>query len=733
MNVYAVKPKLNGRFSEKLIAIFSFKSLLLQLILASTLWLVSAAAAAQSVTVVEYYNRALDAYFMTGRSVEQTLLDGLPADFSRTGMEFSATAATSATASQVRICRFYVNPVTPFTNSHFYGREGTDCEALRAQNLAGFNYEDFDFAVAQPDASGACAASTPLPVFRSFRPGVSGTAGSAARTSNHRYSTRLASYNALTAASWTPELAVFCVASSKDSAAPAQSSFKRVVSLPLTPFAPGCNGQFSGNNGINYSGAEVEPSLARNPANPDHLVAAWQQDRWSNGGAQGAAGAVSFDGGRSWANTRAAFSLCSGGSNANGGGYNRASDPWVTINAEGTAFQMVLAFSGESFAANSVNAMLVSRSTDGGRTWAPAQTLARDTGAAVFHDKNMIVADPNNAAFVYAIWGRLDNNGNGHGPAWFTRSTNSGLSWEQGRAAYDPGADNQTSGNQIVVLANGNLVNVFLDIIRTATSDSEVGNRMRVIRSNDRGVSWSTPSTISQFASVGTFDPTTRDRVRDGSIVASIAAGVDGRLHVVWQDARFNNGVHDSIAYSQSSDGGLSWTTPVAINARTDVAAFTPNVTVRADGTIGVSYYDFRRDTGDRTTLPTVYRLATSKDGLNWRESGIEDSFELRQAPIAGGYFLGDYQALVSNGSAFSALYARTGGAVNNNATEIVFANVAEGTLKRAADGAAAASAGGYAARQLPADFAIDTHFADRVRANVERNLAIRRAKFLQP
>ena len=97
MNFYAPKPISNGRFSKKLIAVLSAKSSLLQVILASTLWLTSAAAAAQSVTVVEYYNRALDAYFMTGRSVEQTLLDGLPADFSRTGMEFAATAATSAT------------------------------------------------------------------------------------------------------------------------------------------------------------------------------------------------------------------------------------------------------------------------------------------------------------------------------------------------------------------------------------------------------------------------------------------------------------------------------------------------------------------------------------------------------------------------------------------------------------------------------------------------------------
>ena len=337
---------------KKLIMNFWRKASLVKTLVAGSLWFASAVASAQPVTVVEYYNRALDAYFMTGRGNEQTLLDSLPADFSRTGMEFAATAAATAVAPQVRICRFYVSIITPLTNSHFYGREGVDCESIRAQNLPGFNYEDFDFAVAQADASGACAASTPVRVFRSFR------AGTASRTSNHRYSTSLASYDALTAAGWTPEQAVFCVTSGKDTALAPASSFKRVVSLPLTPFAPGCNGQFSGTSGINYPGAEVEPSLARNPANPNHMVAAWQQDRWSNGSSQGIAGAVSFDGGNTWANTLAAFSRCSGGASANGGNYDRATDPWTSIARDSSAFQMALGTSGAAFTNSAISAML---------------------------------------------------------------------------------------------------------------------------------------------------------------------------------------------------------------------------------------------------------------------------------------------------------------------------------------------------------------------------------------
>ena len=108
---------------------------------------------AQSVTVIEYYNKPLDAYFITGRATEQQIVDA-NTDFQRTGMTFQAVAASAATSATTRICRFYVSTTAPFTSSHYYGREGTDCESLLAQNLTGFSYEGYDFALAQP-SSGA--------------------------------------------------------------------------------------------------------------------------------------------------------------------------------------------------------------------------------------------------------------------------------------------------------------------------------------------------------------------------------------------------------------------------------------------------------------------------------------------------------------------------------------------------------------------------------------------------
>jgi hypothetical protein len=37
----------------------------------------------------------------------------------------------------------------------------------------------------------------------------------------------------------------------------------------------------------NSLNSEVEPWMDANPTDPDNLIAVWQQDRWSNGGARG--------------------------------------------------------------------------------------------------------------------------------------------------------------------------------------------------------------------------------------------------------------------------------------------------------------------------------------------------------------------------------------------------------------------------------------------------------------
>lgn len=488
------------------------------------------------------------------------------------------------------------------------------------------------------------------------------------------------------------------------------------VASGTSPLAAGCDGTLG--SGVLYAGAEVEPHLAAHPDNPHILVGVWQQDRWSNGSARALVAATSLDGGRNWTRAPLPFSRCGGGNVLNGGDYERASDPWVSYSPNGVVHAMSLSTTGGAYQPGSANAMLASRSFDHGRSWTQPATLIRD-GAAAFNDKNAITADPFDADYVYAVWDRLIA-ATDRGPTCFARSTNGGASWEPARAIYDPGTRNQTIGNIVAVLPGGVLVNVFNRI------DNPLGGpqraRVTVIRSTDRGATWSAPIDVAELLAVGTRDPVSGLAVRDGSIVPTIAAGPGGELYVAWQDARFSAGVRDGIALSRSNDGGLSWSTPVRVNGAPGVPAFTPSLHVAADGTVGVSYYDLRSDTAT-APLSTDAWLARSRDGgATWTDLRIGDTFDLTTAPFANGLFVGDYTGLADIDGRFVPFHARTTAQGEDNLTDVVAVSLAKVPASPPAQTAAAKRAE-IRARQAPPGFVPDHRLRMRVDANLRRRL----------
>jgi BNR repeat protein len=434
--------------------------------------------------------------------------------------------------------------------------------------------------------------------------------------------------------------------------APQDRTGLRRVSGP-TPFANACE---AAQEGTHFREAEVEPSLAVDPADPAHLVAAWQQDRWSNGGASGIVSAVSRDGGRTWARSIAPLSRCAGGDPSNGGDYQRASDPWVAIAPDGTVYEASLSFDRSSPAA----AILVSRSTDGGASWGPPTTLARDDDPDVTVDKEAITADPEDARRVYAVWDRLTGLARhppvGTGPTWFARTLDGGASWEQARVIHDPGFDAQTIGNQIAVLPGGALVNLL--VLITNASSRTPTERVAVMRSDDQGASWGAPIPVADLLDPGVADGATL--LRTGALPSIAVDRASGALYVVWADARFGDGARDAIVLSTSRDGGASWSAPTIVNGVPAAAAFTPVVAVARDGRVGVLYTDLRDD-DPRDAARTLAHawLATSADGgATWRDAPLGGPFDLRGAPAADGLFLGDYQGLVAQGDGFAAAVA---------------------------------------------------------------------------
>ena len=610
----------------------------------------SASVPAAPVTAIEYHNAAFDHYFVSSLAPDIAGIEaGRIQGWSRTGRGFLVFPSAASGGSGVNpVCRFYIPP--QHGDSHFFSASPAECNEILGKIVTDPNYSGYvhespnAFYAALPNTgTGACPAGT-VPVYRLWNQRAD---------SNHRYTTDAGIKAAMVGKGYVAEGYGADAVSLCSPAAVLTDALVRASGN--SPFTAGCDNVPAA--GTVFLNSEVEPFIAVNPVDPNNFIGVWQQDRWSSGGSRGAGVGFTFDGGGTWAITTAPFSRCGGGNANNGGDYARASDPWVTIAPDGVAYQSALAFNGGTFVTGSSNAILVSRSIDGGRTWGNVTTVLRD-GSEFFNDKESITADSTDARYVYATWDRLARLGGG--PTWFARTADGGASWEPARSIYDPGLSAQTIGNVIVVLPDGSLVNLFTEL----TGGGPATGTLRVIRSTDKGATWSAPITIAPKQSVGTRDPETGAAIRDGTLLGAIAAGRDGTLAVVWQDARFSGGTHDGIAFSRSSDGGLTWSSPLRVNGSSAVAAFVPSVTVRDDGTIGVTYYDFRSNTSDANTLLSDYWLATSVDGVTWQERHIAGPFDVAQAPLASEVqpFLGDYAGLASVGTTFLPFFSQATG-----------------------------------------------------------------------
>ena len=84
-----------------------------------------------------------------------------------------------------------------------------------------------------------------------------------------------------------------------------------------------------------------------------------------------------------------------------------------------------------------------------------------------------------------------------------------------------------------------------------------------------------------------------------------------------------------------------------------------------------MTYYDFRNNTDDKATLPTDYFIVhchpsltvTCTDPAQWvSETRLTpSSFDMRKAPVARGFFLGDYMGLATDGTRFIPAFIQSG------------------------------------------------------------------------
>jgi hypothetical protein len=432
---------------------------------------------------------------------------------------------------------------------------------------------------------------------------------------------------------------------------------------------------------VNYVNAEVEPWVAVNPANPANIIGVWQQDRWSDGGSHGLVAGFSFDGGATWGETTLPFSACARGGLA----YERASDPWVSIGPDGTAYAISISFN----ASNNNNAVAAATSSNGGKTWRNLRVIQADNAPnfQFFNDKESVTADPTTAGTAYAVWDRLAGpSGNPDaslhtsaftGPGMFSKTTDGGRTWSTPQVIVPTGQNQQTIGNQIVVDPRNGTLYDFFNLIVPPFAPSAY--RVAFVKSTDHGATWTAPQVIASLQTVGVSDPNTGQAVRTGDIIPEPAIDpATGQLYAVWQDSRFNGGNYDEVALSTSTNGGATWSAPIRVNTPTGRPAFTPSVRVSSNGTVGVTYYDFRNLTSETTTLPTDYWFTSSSNhGASFgNEAHLAGPFDMLTAPNAGGFFTGDYEGLDTSGTTFKAFVVLANSGNTSNRTDVVATTV---------------------------------------------------------
>ncbi len=401
-----------------------------------------------------------------------------------------------------------------------------------------------------------------------------------------------------------------------------------------SPFA-GCT--VGAGTGTLFRNAEPEPQVT---AAGSFVVAAFQQDRWSNGGALGLVTAASSDGGSTWAENPQPFSLCAqpfyGFPVAP---YQRASDPWVSVGPDGTVYSNAISFNGDNLS----NGVFAATSTDG-LHWTNLRSIVEYTtnGGQFATDKNSVTADPVKPGVAYSVWDTLvlatDNPDDNprtsayNGDGYFSKTTDGGRTWSQPQIIFPTAERNQTIGNILVVDPRSGTLYDFTSWIVHPNSAANTQFYAAFVKSTDGGATWSAPQRIARMFTAAVSDPNT------GAAV-------------------------DTITLATSKDGGATWSLTSPVNTFTGLPAFTPVVEVSQGGTVAVAYYDTRSlAPGNTTTLPTDEWITySSTHGATFGgERHVAGPFNMLAAAFARGFFVGDYQGLASSGSSFLPVFGAT-------------------------------------------------------------------------
>ena len=402
-------------------------------------------------------------------------------------------------------------------------------------------------------------------------------------------------------------------------AAPARVSLRQ-VSGP-TPFPAGCPGAAFDDTMI--PGQEVEPSITANRARPNNVVAAWMQDSGPDS-VRSDVTASSRNGGRTWTRT-----TIPGLTKCEGGTADSAADPWLSSGGDGTVYFAGLApiFDGHT----PLQTIVASHSVDGGRSWAVPTTLVPPANG---NETPAITGSPTQPGRAYEVWAEFAT-----GDIHFSTTSDRGATWSPS-VVVDPSIPNAIDlVPRLLVLPDGTLLTIFA----RGELDTLTG-RVLATRSRDGGRTWTPLVQLFAQPIEKFFD----DHGEELPIpqYPNVAVAPDGTVYAtVEAPSSATSGV---IAVARSRDGGARWSTVTSPGV--GAYAFEPTIAVDSHGTVGMTWYDLRRDRpGDAPLRADVWFASSRDQGATWKETHVAGT-DLRTAALARQNRVGEYQGLTASG-----------------------------------------------------------------------------------
>ncbi len=283
-----------------------------------------------------------------------------------------------------------------------------------------------------------------------------------------------------------------------------------------------------------------------------------------------------------------------------------------------------------------VQTMCVHVSTDGGITWsAPREnTIATIVGASA--DKEFIDIDPETGR-LFMSW----TNFAATRQIKIAYSDNKGLTWTHS------GTFNQPSGQGSVPRCAANSSNVYLVW--------STGSTITYTRSFNNGGIWTGPVAIATGLS-SPMNPYGSDRI--GNLPSMDVDPNNSNVYVTYASRNLPPDFGD-VYFLRSTDGGLTFSAPVAINSSpgSDRCQFFPTIAAdETDGSVSVVWYDQRAGVGHSDVTEIVHTHSTN-GGLAWTcPTALTDKpFHAEAGNTTSQPNIGDYiQCVSQNGTLYS-------------------------------------------------------------------------------